>query len=283
VYLKRVAPRSVKPRDQYDFCARLDTKQSVGYSRKYFDPCVGSAFVALARRCVAIRQIGVYDSNRRKYAGSFSHFHDSPLYIRVVVYIFGDLVFSIDLYRQEQVMIKSRRALRLFLCFVLFGPVSAQAQTDKNGNPFDSVRFLIGDWVGEGSSKAGQGQGAFSIKEDLGGAVLVRRDHTDYPAANGKPAFSLDVMMVIYAEGGQLRATYFDNEKHAIHYTAQSVVPGTSIQFVSGQLPGAPTFRLTYTKTGGDKMSVKFELAPPGKPDSFATYAEGEARRKGSV
>ena len=27
-------------------------------------------------------------------------------------------------------------------------------------------------------------------------------------------------------------------------------------------------------------MSVKFESAPPGKPDSFTTYAEGEARRK---
>jgi|SRR5215471_13803251 len=180
-------------------------------------------------------------------------------------------------------MIKSMRALHLFLYFVLVSSVSTQAQTDKTGNPFDPVSFLVGDWVGEGSSKAGQGQGAFSIKADLGGAVLVRRDHTDYPAANGKPAFSLDVMMVIYAEGGQLRATYFDSEKHAIHYTAQSLVPGTSIQFVSGQAPGAPTFRLTYAKTGDDKMSVKFELAPPGKPDSFTTYAEGEARRKGSV
>jgi hypothetical protein len=50
---------------------------------------------------------------------------------------------------------------------------------------------------------------------------------------------------------------------------------------VSGEAAGAPTFRLTYTKTGDDKMSVKFEIAPPGKPDSFMTYAEGMARRKG--
>src|SRR5262249_41294063 len=140
--------------------------------------------------------------------------------------------------------------------------------------------FLIGDWVGEGSSKAGQGQGAFSIKEDLGGTILVRRDHTDYPATNGKPAFSLDVLMVIYAEGGQLRATFFYCEKHGIHYTARSVVPGTSVQFVSGQEAGAPAFRLTYIKTSNDKMNVKFELSPPGKPDSFTTYAEGTARRK---
>ena len=178
-------------------------------------------------------------------------------------------------------MIKLRYARHLFLYFALIGSASAQAQTDKTGNPFDPVRFLVGDWVGEGSSKAGQGQGAFSIKEDLGGAILVRRDHTDYPATNGKPAFSLDVLMVIYPEGGQLRATFFDSEKHVIHYAAKSVVPETSVQFVSVEAAGAPTFRLTYTKTGDDKMSVKFEIAPPGKPDSFTTYAEGVARRKG--
>jgi hypothetical protein len=178
-------------------------------------------------------------------------------------------------------MVKLRYAPTLFLYFALIGSVSAQAPADKTNNPFDPVRFLVGDWVGEGSSKAGQGQGAFSIREELGGAILVRRDHTDYPAANGKPAFSLDVLMVIYAEGGQLRATYFDTEKHVIHYAAQSVVPGASVQFVSEQASGAPTFRLTYAKTDGDKMSVKFELAPPGKPDSFSTYAEGTARRKG--
>ena len=79
-----------------------------------------------------------------------------------------------------------------------------------------------------------------------------------------------------------MRATYFDSEKHAIHYTAQSVVPGKSVQFVSVQAPGAPAFRLTYSKTSNDEMIVKFELAPPGKPDSFTTYAEGVARRKGS-
>jgi len=178
-------------------------------------------------------------------------------------------------------MIKLKYARHLLLYIALIGSAPAQAQTDKTGNAFDPVRFLVGEWAGEGSSKAGQGQGAFSIKEDLGGTILVRRDHTDYPATNGKPAFSLDVMMVIYAESGQLRATYFDSEKHVIHYTAQSVVPGTSVQFVSAQEPGAPAFRLTYTKTSNDKMSVKFELSPPGKPDSFTTYAEGSARRKG--
>src|SRR5215468_10338249 len=200
-----------------------------------------------------------------------------------MLYIRGYCGHLFNLTRMDPTMIKLKYARHLLLYIALIGSTPAQAQTDKTGNAFDPVRFLVGEWAGEGSSKAGQGQGTFSIKEDLGGAILVRRDHTDYPVANGNPAFSLDVLMVIYAEGGQLRATYFDSEKHAIYYTAKSVVPGTSIQFVSVEAPGAPTFRLTYSKTGDDNMRVKFELAPPGKPDSFSTYAEGEARRKGSV
>jgi hypothetical protein len=106
------------------------------------------------------------------------------LYIRVVVYIFGNIVLSLDSPHQERMMFtavisgvrsdrsprkpvnigesrrlssystenccKLRRALHLLLYFVLTGSVSAQAQSGKNANVFDPVRFLVGDWVGEG-------------------------------------------------------------------------------------------------------------------------------------
>jgi len=55
VYLKYVALRSVEPCDHYDFVARPDAQQSIGHIRGYFDPCLRSAFVALAGRSVAIR------------------------------------------------------------------------------------------------------------------------------------------------------------------------------------------------------------------------------------
>src|SRR5262245_12014740 len=83
----------------------------------------------------------------------------------------GNIVLVLDPPRQGRMMIKLRRAPHLFLYFVLVGSASAQAQTDKSGNVFDPVRFLVGARVGEVSSKAGQGQGAFSIKEYLGGVV----------------------------------------------------------------------------------------------------------------
>jgi len=36
---------------------------------------------------------------------------------------------------------------------------------------------------------------------------------------------------------------------------------------------------MTYTKIGADSVTEKFEIAPPGKPDQFATYMEFVARK----
>jgi hypothetical protein len=32
--------------------------------------------------------------------------------------------------------------------------------------------------------------------------------------------------------------------------------------------------------TGGDALTLKFDVAPPGKPDSLSTYIEAKAKRK---
>jgi hypothetical protein len=50
-----VALRSVKPCAHYDFVAGPETQQPVGHSRGSFDPCLWSAFVALAGCGGAIR------------------------------------------------------------------------------------------------------------------------------------------------------------------------------------------------------------------------------------
>ncbi len=38
---------------------------------------------------------------------------------------------------------------------------------------------------------------------------------------------------------------------------------------------------MTYSRTGADSVSEKFEIAPPGKPEEFATYVEFAAKRVG--
>lgn len=43
--------------------------------------------------------------------------------------------------------------------------------------------------------------------------------------------------------------------------------------------PG-PRFRLAYRRTGAETVSLAFEIAPPGKPEAFATYLRADLRRK---
>ncbi len=72
---------------------------------------------------------------------------------------------------------------------------------------------LIGEWRGEGSGEPGKGSGVFSFKADLDNHILVRKSHSEYPAANGRPATIHDDLMVIYLEAANApsKAIYFDN------------------------------------------------------------------------
>jgi hypothetical protein len=38
---------------------------------------------------------------------------------------------------------------------------------------------------------------------------------------------------------------------------------------------------MTYARVGADSVTEKFEIAPPGKPNDFATYVEFVANRVG--
>lgn len=140
------------------------------------------------------------------------------------------------------------------------------------------LEFLVGHWTGEGATAdQGSGAGAFSFTPDLQGKVLLRKNFAEYPQANGRPAYRHDDLMIIYHDGSahDLRAIYFDNEEHIIHYAVRS--SGNSAVFLSEGSPDAPHFRLTYTSAGPDRLKVKFEIAPPGK--DFATYIEASAHR----
>jgi hypothetical protein len=138
------------------------------------------------------------------------------------------------------------------------------------------IAFLIGEWTGEGGGGPGQGSGGFSFLPDQGGKILIRKNRADYPASKDQPAFSHTDLMIVYNEPGEtkLRAIYFDMEDHVIHYRVEPSTDGNSVVFVSDN------FRLAYRKTGPDRLALKFEIAPPGKPGAYAPYIEATARRK---
>ncbi len=159
----------------------------------------------------------------------------------------------------------------LIAALVLLASSCAFAQTPSSQSPFSSLQFLVGDWVGEGDG----GSGSFSFAYDLQNSVLVRRNHTEYPATDKRSALVHDDLLIIFPEGNDLRAMYWDNEKHVIRYTVKPVTDG--VDFISEATEGAPRFRLTYRNGSEGKLDIAFEIAPPGK--DFSPYLQGKARR----
>jgi hypothetical protein len=112
--------------------------------------------------------------------------------------------------------------------------------------------------------------------------ILVRKSYADYPASKDRPAFRHDDLTIVYQQPGtdRLHAVYFDNEGHVIEYAVDVSGDRSTVQFLSELAPSSPRFRLIYRRTGDETVAIKFEISPPGKPDSFSTYLEARARRK---
>jgi hypothetical protein len=112
--------------------------------------------------------------------------------------------------------------------------------------------------------------------------VIVRTNAAQYPATAEKAAYRHDDLMVLYAgEAGGVRADYYDNEGHVIRYVGRAS-PDGGLTLTSEIVSSAPRFRLSYKLAPDGLLRGAFEVAPPGKPDSFAPYLAWTARRKKS-
>jgi hypothetical protein len=173
----------------------------------------------------------------------------------------------------------AKRTLQAALVLgLVLAPLYAKAAAADD--PWAPYRWLIGDWVGEGTGGPGQGSGGFTFALELQDKVIVRKNHADYPAQGSRPAFRHDDLMVIERpEQGTAKATYWDSEGHVIHYRLSPSADGTAT-FLSDTSERGPRYRLAYTRGDALTVAIKFEIAPPGKPEAFKTYIEARARRK---
>lgn len=141
-----------------------------------------------------------------------------------------------------------------------------------------NYKYLTGKWEGAGSGKPGEGTGYFTFKLDLEQNILVRKSHSEYPAANDKPAAIHDDLMIIYKDysGVPGRAIYFDNENHVINYSI-TYPNDNDIVFTSEKISNVPTFRLTYSRIDDITVNIKFEMSQDG--NNFFTYIEGKSTK----
>jgi hypothetical protein len=170
-------------------------------------------------------------------------------------------------------------ATLIFACAAAFAQTQAVTQPPGVRALREVFDFLLGSWEGEGSGEPGQGTGSFVFEASLDGNLISRRSHSEYPASKDRPAVSHQDFMAVYAEGGQVRADYFDNEGHVIHYTASYAHESATVTFLSPIIEGRPRYRLTYRPLSKDRVEVAFEIAPPDKATAFTMYVKGISRR----
>jgi hypothetical protein len=168
---------------------------------------------------------------------------------------------------------KSLNIIITFLLIVTCQLVSGQASVTS----WEKWNHLIGEWVGEGNGQPGQGEGKFSFRTDLDGKILVRKNHTVFPATTSSPEKVHDDLLIVYpvSQGVQQEAIYFDNEGNTIKYNVSFT--GNSIILTSEIKPNVPNFRLTYVTIDSKTVNITFEMASPEKPDEFKMYLSGKA------
>jgi hypothetical protein len=142
------------------------------------------------------------------------------------------------------------------------------------------LSFLLGHWDGGAGTVAdtgGTSKGSSVITVEVDGGALFRRDHTALFAKDGKAAGAFDQVMLIYSEGGAVRADYTDGS-HVIHYVTAELNAGKSVTFTSAAVDGTPTFRLKYERLSERELTVSFSMAPPGQAE-FRSVAVGTLKK----
>jgi hypothetical protein len=168
--------------------------------------------------------------------------------------------------------------LALVVHLFVAAETSSQAAIVPANTPADlaALRFLLGEWEAVGAP--GGETGGFSFAPAVQARIIVRTNTAHYAATDQRPESRHDDLMVIYADGAELKADYFDNEGHVIRYVARLPGPG-AVSFVSELKSGEPQYRLTYTTEAGGLLAGQFEIALPGASEVFKPYLAWSARR----
>src|SRR5262245_27368766 len=81
-------------------------------------------------------------------------------------------------------------SLALIAMAIVCNSSTASAQQAARSANWEAWQFLLGEWEGKGGGGPGQGTGGFTFSLDLQKRILVRRNHSEYPATNKQPAFT---------------------------------------------------------------------------------------------
>lgn len=166
------------------------------------------------------------------------------------------------------------KIIKAFIIIIIL-TLTQESPAQKSAVNWNKWEYLIGEWLNYGNGLPEQGKGSFSFTKDLGGQILVRKNHTEFSASEKQTASTHDDMLIIYPDnnGNPIKAIYFDNEGHILNYAIS--YSDSSIVLLHEQKQSFPGFRLTYSKLNNKTVNVKFEISYPQKPGDFKPYLEG--------
>ena len=169
-------------------------------------------------------------------------------------------------------------------CLGLLLATSASAQARPGTDAFAAIAWLVGRWEGPSHGEPGQGRVTRTYERALGGRFIAVQNTSRWAPLPSHPTGEVhEDRGYIGFDRARRRFVYrqFHVEGFVNTYVADSVAAGdTVLRFVSEQIENiAPGWRAreTYTRTGPDDFTERFELAAPGK--EFELYSETQLRR----
>ncbi len=174
-----------------------------------------------------------------------------------------------------------RIVIALSLCALPFHALGQSASGQTAPEPFRALQFLEATWEARTQGDSGvKSTGSYTFRRELGGHILARHSTSDV-GCKGPAAFDCEHGDLLYvyeeAPGQPLKAIYFDNEGHVIHYDVSVPDPHTVIFLSEASRPG-PQFRLMYELKGAS-MSGKFQMHMPGQAE-WKSYLEWSGAKK---
>jgi hypothetical protein len=175
------------------------------------------------------------------------------------------------------------KILRSITLMLFASPLLAQSAPTAGTDPWKAIAFLQGTWSSSTSSAGSSGgtaRGSYTFRMELRDHVLAR--HTvNVEGCKGPATFDCDHgdLLYIYQDmpGQPLKAIYFDNEGHVIHYDVSTPDTTTALLVSDGSQPG-PQFRLIY-QLKGITMTGKFQMRMPGQSE-YKSYLEWSGEKQ---
>ena len=156
----------------------------------------------------------------------------------------------------------------------VFAQTAAQNTPAPANDPWKALGFLNGTWEAKARGSGGaSAAGTYTFQRELNGHILAR--HSTKSGCNGPKDFDCEHADIFYvfeeAPGQALKAIYFDNEGHVIHYDVSTPSSATAIFLSESSQPG-PQFRLVY-ELKDSAMWGKFQMRMPGQTE-WTSYLE---------